>query len=134
MQAALNSGKDYGDTWNRVYSRERIHAINDFVVQNPEKAQVYASKWDAFVNKFPEVSGMNNAQWQSWLDEHPDTPNLIREYRDIARAVEYFNRKKEMEMVQSNLRETEYEISKIRKSLGISEQDETETGTPLAQS
>lgn len=118
VNSALKSGKDYANIWKRVNFRERLHGMNDFARQYPEKSRVYAKRWTTFVNMHPEVAKMNNAQWSDWTLEN-DGSNQMSGYREIARAVDHVKNQEEMENIQPGIQEAEKEIANIRSQLDI---------------
>ena len=134
VSSALKSGRDWGRTWDRAHMRERIHGMNDFVRQYPEKAQAYAKRWNVFAEKNPEIKDMNNAQWDAWCSEHPGTFSSIGEYRNIARAVDHVERKQEMDRIQPQVHESYTKIAEIRGSIDVTETPrQKEEKTPLSE-
>lgn len=134
VRAAAESSRNWSGSWNRVNARERIHSLNGFAEQYPEKTQAYAARWDAFVGAHPEIAEMNNAQWEVWRGEHPGDSAAISDYRHVARAAAHGKRRQEMARLQPQVHKSEEGIAKVRAELGLAgTEPETKGETPLSR-
>lgn len=122
VRVALRGGKQfqYGDAWERVFNREYFFALEYFAKDHNEKASQYAKKWQEFTSEHPEVSQLNNVEWDRWGNKNPNGFAVMTEYRDIARAVERVREREAANHAEELLIADTKKIEDIGNKLGIS--------------